>query len=68
MERKKDENIRSGSKRQPMNTYLLLLLMRTDNIPTRGPILKFKATEYAKELKIETFKASNGWLDKRKHR
>ena len=44
------------------------LLMRTDYIPISGPISKVKAAEYAKELQIGTFKASNGWLDKWKHR
>lgn len=34
----------------------------SQNIPISGPLLKIKALEIAKTLKIETFKASKGWL------
>ncbi len=32
-------------------------------INVSGPLLKEKALQFANDLKIETFKASNGWLD-----
>nr|CAI5870029.1 unnamed protein product [Callosobruchus analis] len=37
---------------------------RNRNIPISGPLLKEKALEAAKNLKILNFKASNGWLEK----
>jgi centromere protein B len=42
--------------------------MRSENIPINGPVLQEKATKIALSLKIENFKASNGWLDRfKKH-
>ena len=37
-------------------------------MPISGRILKEKASKYARELGIETFKASNGWFDRWKGR
>ena len=37
-------------------------------MPISGGILKEKASKYARELGIETFKASNGWFDRWKGR
>lgn len=45
-----------------------LLVMRSENIPISGTILKEKALEFAKELGVESFQASQGWLDKWKTR
>jgi len=36
---------------------------RAKNISISGPILKTKALQVIKELEIENFKVSNGWLD-----
>jgi hypothetical protein len=47
-------------------THLLiqwLQRMRTENFPFNGPVLWKKAPEIALRLKVENFKASNGWLD-----
>ncbi len=35
---------------------------QTKSIPLSGPILKEKAMQFAVDLKIEDFKASEGWL------
>ena len=35
---------------------------RAKNIPISGPLLQKKALQYAEELEMSDFKASNGWL------
>ena len=45
-----------------------LFLQRSQNVPIDGPILKEKALQFAKSFNFPTFKASDGWLDKRKRR
>ena len=40
----------------------LLLIQRSANIPINDQILKEKALDFAKQLDIETFQASDGWL------
>jgi hypothetical protein len=45
-----------------------LLMLRSENIPISGPMLKEKALEFAKELGVESFQASEGWLTKWKNR
>ena len=42
--------------------YKWLVMLRSENIPVGGPMLKEKALEFAKELGIESFQASDGWL------
>ena len=44
------------------------LVLRSENVPISGPMLKEKALEFAGELNIEGFQASEGWLEKRKKR
>ncbi|XP_057316836.1 major centromere autoantigen B-like [Hydractinia symbiolongicarpus] len=39
-----------------------LLVVRSENIPISGVILKEKALEFAEELGVESFQASQGWL------
>jgi len=41
---------------------------RSRGIPISGPLLQEKARHFAELLKIENFKASNGWLNKFCHR
>ena len=41
--------------------------MRSQNVPLPGAIIQEKASIYAKELNIENFKASDGWLHRWKH-
>ena len=38
------------------------LSLRSQNVPLSGAIIQDKASQYAKELSIETFKASDDWL------
>jgi hypothetical protein len=38
--------------------------MCSENVPISRPILSQKATDIARSLKINNFKASNGWLHK----
>ena len=38
--------------------------MRANNSPVNGTVVKEKAIDYAKELQIEGFKASNGWFER----
>ena len=42
--------------------------MRAQNIPISGPMICHKAIDFAKKLGLENFKASNGWLQRFKHR
>ena len=42
--------------------------MRAKGIPVSGPFLQEKARKIAERLKVEYFKASNGWLEKFKLR
>ena len=39
-----------------------LLIQRLENIPIRGKIIQEKALEFAKELNLEKFQTSDGWL------
>lgn len=45
-------------------TYSVFCSLRDENIPINGPILKTIALKIAKELKNDSFKASNGWVEK----
>ena len=46
----------------------MFLSAREQNVPVNGIILKEKAVFFAKELNIEDFQASNGWLEQWKTR
>ena len=48
--------------------YKWFFILRSENIPISGPMLKEKALEFAGRLKIEGFQASEGWLEKWKKR
>lgn len=48
--------------------YKWFTKVREEGVPISGGILKEKASKYARELGIETFKASNGWFDRWKGR
>jgi hypothetical protein len=52
------------SPNEELETLLVQWLqqMRSENIPINRPVLREKATKIALNLKIENFKASNGWL------
>ena len=39
-------------------------MLRTENVPINGPLLKEKACDFAKVLNDEGFQASEGWLEK----
>ena len=39
-----------------------LLILRSENLPVDGTLLKEKALEFVNELNIEGFQASEGWL------
>ena len=41
---------------------------RERNVPVGGPIIREKALDFAKELNITYFNASEGWLDQWKNR
>ena len=45
-----------------------LLIMRSKNIPINGPMFKEKAQDFAEQLNLENFHASDGWLEKLKKR
>ena len=44
------------------------LILRSENVPISGPMLKEKALEFAGGLNIEGFQAAEGWLEKWKKR
>ena len=44
------------------------MIARERNVPTGGFIIREKALDFAKELNITDFKASDGWLDRWKNR
>ena len=48
--------------------YMWFVKTRDEGTPVNGPVLKEKAIQYAKELYIENFKASNGWFERWKSR
>ena len=44
------------------------LILRSENVPIGGPMLKEKVLEFAGGLNIEGFQAPEGWLEKWKKR
>lgn len=67
-----EENFNPNAKRRKKSTnedvnkltWQWFVSARSKNMVITGPLLQAKALEIAKELDIETFKASNGWLEK----
>ena len=49
-------------------TWEWFTMVRSVNIPISGPLIQEQARYFAKELSIDDFKASNGWLEKWKSR
>ena len=43
-----------------------LLILRSENVLVNGSLLKEKALEFANEINIEGFQASEGWLKNEK--
>ena len=39
-------------------------MLRSENVPVKGKLIKEKALYFAKELTFENFQAWDGWLDK----
>jgi hypothetical protein len=62
---KKRTNIKLGTN-EGLEKILLVWFqqMRSENVPISRPILCQKATDIALRLKIDNFKASNGWLNR----
>ena len=42
--------------------YKWLLMQRSENIPINGTVIQGKSLDYAKQLNIEKFQTSDGWL------
>ena len=67
-----------GAKRQKLSVgkhdsihkavYKWFMNARERNVPIEGYIIREKALDFAKELNITDFKASDGWLDRWKNR
>ena len=69
----KYESGQFGAKRQKLSVgkhdfvdkavYKWFMNTRDQNVPIGGHIIREKALDFAKELNITNFKASEGWLD-----
>lgn len=66
----KRKRFNSGSKFAELNTLVLKWFeqARAKNLPLSGPIIQEKALQFAQQLQLTEFKASNGWLDSFKDR
>ncbi|XP_054711365.1 tigger transposable element-derived protein 6-like [Uloborus diversus] len=70
------ENIEPNRKRSKTCSYETvdeavlkwIKVVRDQNLPISGPLIKEKALEYAKHFGCDDFQASSGWLDKFKKR
>ena len=59
----KRQRIKEGTNEQVnLACFKWLLIQRSENIPIHGKIIQEKALEFAKELNLEKFQASDGWL------
>ena len=59
-----------GSDYQQLEDVILkwYQMVRANNLPVSGPIMHTKALDFASQMNIKDFKASQGWLDKFKKR
>ena len=59
----KRQRIKEGTHEQvSLACFKWLLIQRSENIPIHGKIIQEKALEFAKELNLEKFQESDGWL------
>ena len=59
----KRQRVKEGTYEQVnLACFKWLLIRRSENIPIHGKIIQEKALESAKELNLEKFQASDGWL------
>ena len=57
------QRIKEGTYEQVnLACYKWLLVQRSENTPVNGKVLQEKALDYAKQLNVEKFQASDGWL------
>ena len=65
----KRQKVRTGDhKTSDTAVFKWFLSLRSQNVPLSGAIIQEKANQHAKELSIENFKASDGWLRRWKER
>ena len=65
----KRQRIKEGTYEQfNLACFKWLLIQRSENIPIHGKIIPEKALEFAKELNLEKFQASDGWFQSWKAR
>ena len=59
----KRQRIKEGTLEQVrLACFKWLMIQRSENIPIHGKIIQEKPLEFAKELNLEKFQASGGWL------
>ena len=65
----KRQKLRTGD-HETLDTAVFkwFLSLRSQNVPLSGATIQEKARQYAKELGIEIFKSSDGWLRRWKER
>jgi hypothetical protein len=61
-------NVRISNSAVDDGVWRWFKVARSANIPVSGPLLQEKTLQFATALKLNDFKASNGWLQKFKER